>query len=71
MKSNRKRRDPTKPKGPMLRVLEKYDGNGRLVRRAKPILQRIKYFHPGRTRVTTITGDVWDVRKTDKGYVAI
>lgn len=55
----------------MLRVLEKYDGNGRLVRRAKPILQRIKYFHPGRTRVTTITGDVWDVRKTDKGYVAI
>lgn len=53
-----------------LRITQKYDGNGRRMRRARPIFQDIvRVYESGRVR--TSSGDTWGVRRTSKGLEAV
>ena len=57
---------------PTIKVTRKTDGNGRQVRRCKPVIQRIKYFRMSDGAAVTTVGDVWrDYKKDQKGYVTV
>ena len=51
-------------------VTKKFDGNGRSVRRSRPVEQDIvAVYESGRVR--TSSGDTWDVKRTSKGLEAV